>query len=196
MEGCSNLNPKNYNLLILQLNIRSLLAHQQEHRQLLHELEKRNSRIDVLLLCETFLSKNTINMVNIPDYTHFGNYWKEHKGQSISILLKNGIPYKRRDDLNIFLEGQTESIFTEITSKCGKPIVIRSMYRPPNTDLTQFKENPACIVSKVDQVKGKTPPDIIIEMDHNTDLLKGNQHTPTQKFINETAKLNLLPTIT
>ena len=77
MEGCSNLNPNNYNLLVLQLNIRSLLAHQQELRQLLCELEKRNSRIDVLLLCETFLSKNTINMVNIPGYTHIGNYRKE-----------------------------------------------------------------------------------------------------------------------
>ena len=70
------------------------------------------------------------------------------------------------------------------------------MYRPPNTDLTQFKENLACIVSKVNQAKGKTLPNIIIGMDHNMDLLKGNQHTPTEKFINKTAKLNLLPTIT
>ena len=35
IETCSNLNPNNYNLLILQLNIRSILAHQHELKQLL-----------------------------------------------------------------------------------------------------------------------------------------------------------------
>ena len=43
IEGCHNLNPNNYNLLVLHLNIRSLLAHQQELKQLLHTLDKRNS---------------------------------------------------------------------------------------------------------------------------------------------------------
>ena len=35
IETCSNLNPNNYNLLILQLNIPSILAHQHELKQLL-----------------------------------------------------------------------------------------------------------------------------------------------------------------
>ena len=30
LEKCSNLNPNNYNLIVMQLNIRSLLAHQHE----------------------------------------------------------------------------------------------------------------------------------------------------------------------
>ena len=33
-------------------------------------------------------------------------------------------------------------------------------------------------------------------MDHNMDLLKGLTHHPTQKFIDEIAEVNLLPTIT
>ena len=32
--------------------------------------------------------------------------------------------------------------------------------------------------------------------DHNVDLLKGNQHPPTQKFIENITDLNLYPTIT
>ena len=40
MEMCHNLNPNNYNLLALQLNIRSILAHQHELKQLLRILEK------------------------------------------------------------------------------------------------------------------------------------------------------------
>ena len=57
LDTCLNVNPNNYNLLILQLNIRSILAHQHELKQLLRDLEKKNSSIDVVLLCETFLTK-------------------------------------------------------------------------------------------------------------------------------------------
>ena len=38
IEGTANLNPNNYNLSVLQLNIRSLLAHQQELKYLLTQL--------------------------------------------------------------------------------------------------------------------------------------------------------------
>ena len=76
--------------------MRSLLAHEQELRQLLQTLEKRNSQIDVVLLCETFLTKKTENMVNIPDYSHIGNYRTERKGGGVLILLKSGISYKQR----------------------------------------------------------------------------------------------------
>ena len=40
--GTTNLNPNNYNLAVLQLNIRSLLAHQQELIHLLANLAKHN----------------------------------------------------------------------------------------------------------------------------------------------------------
>ena len=43
LEKCSNHNPNNYNLIVMQLNIRSLLAHQQELCQLLRMTEKKNS---------------------------------------------------------------------------------------------------------------------------------------------------------
>ena len=94
IDTCTDLNPDNYNLLTLQLNIRSLLAHQHDLNQLLHTLENRKSRVDIILLCETFLSKNTVNMVKIPGYIHIGNYRKDRKGGGVSILIRDGIPYK------------------------------------------------------------------------------------------------------
>ena len=196
IEGTINLNPNNYNLAVLQLNIRSILAHQQELKQLLVNLANHNCRIDVVLLCETFLSKHTLNMINIPGYTHIGNYRKDHEGGGVSILLKNGIPYKRREDLDIFIEGKTESVFIETISKCGRPILMGIMYRPPNTDLNQFSDNLTNIVNRARATKGKIPYEIILGMDHNVDLLKGNQHTPTHNFIENVTNLNLYPTIT
>ena len=196
VETCPNLNPNNYNLMTLQLNIRSVLAHQQELKQLLRDLEKKNSPIDVVLLCETFLSKNTINMVNIAGYTHIGNCRSEKKGGGESILLKDGIAYKRRTDLDIFQEGETKSVFVEILSKSGKKIIIGSMYRPPNTDISQFSNNIVNIIRQAKTAMGKSLPEIIIGMDHNIDLLKGSHHNPTQKFIDDLSNIDLFPTIT
>ena len=88
---------------------------------------------------------------------HIGNYRKDRKGGGVSILLKNGIPYKRREDLDIFIEGKTESVFIETISKCGRPILMGSMYRPPNTDLDQFSNNLINIVSRARATKGKYP---------------------------------------
>ena len=73
IENCANLNPNNYNLMVLQLNIRSLLSHQHDLSQLIRTTEK-NSRIDIILLCETFLSNNTYNMVKICGYTYVCNF--------------------------------------------------------------------------------------------------------------------------
>ena len=70
---CTNLNPDGYNLTILQLNIRSLITHQSELKLLLRTLEKKNTNIDIILLCETFLMKKTVQLVNIPGYTLISN---------------------------------------------------------------------------------------------------------------------------
>ena len=65
---CTNLNPEQYNLIIMQLNIRSILAHQFELTQLLQTMSNKNSCVDIVLLCETFLTDKTIKLVNIPGY--------------------------------------------------------------------------------------------------------------------------------
>ena len=41
LDSCSNLNPNNYNLIVLQLNICSLVAHQHELKQLIPTTEKK-----------------------------------------------------------------------------------------------------------------------------------------------------------
>ena len=70
------------------------------------------------------------------------------------------------------------------------------MYRPPNTNITQFSNNVTNIANQARAVKGKSSPEIVIGMDHNIDLLKGVHHILTHKFIEELLSINLLPTIT
>ena len=95
LNCCKDLNPNNYNLIVMQLNIRSLLSHQLELRQLICSVENKNSRIDIILLCETFLSKQTLNIVNVPGFIHVGNYRKNKKEGGVSILVREGVSYKR-----------------------------------------------------------------------------------------------------
>ena len=95
LDKCANLNSNNYNLIVMHLNVRSLLAHQQELCQLIRTTEQRNSRIDITLLCVTFLSKQTRQMVNIPGFSHVCNYRKNRKGGQVSILLRDRIMFKR-----------------------------------------------------------------------------------------------------
>ena len=196
IENCANLNPNNYNLIVLQLNIHSLLSHQHDLSQLIRTTEKKNSRIDIILLCKTFLSKNTYNMVKIHGYTHVCNFRKDKKGGGVSILVRDGIAYRRRQDLDVFEEGHTESIFIEVKSRNGKQIIFGSMYKPPNTSNEQFITNIMEIVHKTKSGKGQHSPELVLGMDYNINLLNGKSHKPTQKFIETMDGLLLYPTIT
>ena len=56
LEKCDNFNKENYNFIVMHLNVRSLLAYQVELKYLLRKLNTKGSRVDVVLLCETFLT--------------------------------------------------------------------------------------------------------------------------------------------
>ena len=196
LDHCTNLNQNNYNLITMQLNIRSILAHQQELSQLLRNLERKGSRVDIVLLCETFLTKKTEKMVDIPGYKLIGNHRPTRKDGGVCILLNENIPYKRRHDLDIFEEGILESVFMEIRAQNGKKIIVGSMYKPPNAKSKQLIDGLETRISKVRSNQRNDTPEVIIGIDQNLDLLKGQIHLPTRYFIDRIDELNLLPTIT
>ena len=90
-----NLNPNNYNLIVIQLNIRNLLSKQTELNQLLVNLENRNLKVDLVLLWETFLNDRTRKFVNIPGYKLYEDHCKNHKGRGTVILVCNEILSKK-----------------------------------------------------------------------------------------------------
>ena len=128
ISKCTNLNPSNFNLNILQLNIRSLLSHQHKLRLLLQQLNNKNSSVDIIALCETFLTKKVEKLVNIPGYTFYCKNRMEHKGGGVGLLIRNGICHSIRKDLNEFIEKESEHLFIEVLSKCGKKIIVGSSY--------------------------------------------------------------------
>ena len=190
---CTDLNPNQYNLIIMQLNIRSILAHQYELTQLLHTMSNRNSRVDIVLLCETFLSCKTVKLVNIPGYELVYNNRISSKGGGVGILIRNGIPYKRNNSLSMMIEKELESVYIDIATRNGSQIRVGSVYRSPNTDISKLIEH---LESVSAQIKTRNNHELIIGMDQNLDLLKSDEHASTRKFLDTILDNELWPVIT
>ena len=193
-DNCTDLNPSNLNFGILQLNIRGLLNHQKELSQLLQDLGIKNSKIDIVLLCETHLTRFTSNLVNIPGYNLVNNNRHTKKGGGTAVLVKEGMPFTTRSDIAPFYEQELELTYIEITAKNGKHFIIGSLYRAPNT-------NPSRLIEHISEVNSKRKSEsgikeLILGMDHNMDLLKSEAHTQTRKFLETLHDENLFPAIT
>ena len=192
-SNCANLNPDNYNLVVLQVNVRSQPSHQSELWSILHLLANRNSTVNILILCETFLLSKSEQLVNIPGYSWITNNRKNHKGGG-AILIRDGITYKCQFDLAIMHEKEVEGIYAKIRAKNGKNFVIGSLYRAPNTckeTLIQYMEE---TVNKLNSEKENK--ELILGMDQNVNLLKSERHKATGKFLDTILSLKLWPVIT
>ena len=108
-DNYENLNPSNYNFIVMQWNICSLMTNIRELKLLLNKLEQRNSTVDIILLCETFLNKSTEKLIKLPHYQLYSNHRKDHKGGGTAILVREGITHKRQKDLDVMLEKEVES---------------------------------------------------------------------------------------
>ena len=55
-------------------------------------------------------------------------------GDKTSATIKDTLQYKPRPDLEVFVEGELETIFIE-TTNTNKNTVVGSIYSPPNTNI-------------------------------------------------------------
>ena len=148
----------------------------------------------MVLLCETFLNNKTENSINIPGYTIIANNRQQTRGGGTAILIKDGLKFNRRKDLDIFIEKEVESVFIELLTRSNKHIVVGSMYRPPNNTDDTFLE--AILNTKHKLSIEKEKKELILGMDHNFDLLKSSEHKKTQYFFDTMLNKELFPTIT
>ena len=107
--------------------------------------------------------------------------------------MHNTLRFKEKTNLSHLNNENFEGVFIEFRQKSFKPIIIGSIYRPPNTNnknvLNHYKQ-------MIDLIKKDNITEIILGMDHNLDLLKASSHKITQEFIDLNFSNNLLPCIT
>ena len=190
-EQTNSLNGKNASLRILHVNIHSIPSKLDDLKSLLEKLKQNEINIDLLLLCETFLTENNKNLFNIPGYDLIEEHRIEKAKGGVAIYVNQCLQYNNRDDLKLFKEGQFEACFIEI--KCeSKNIVVGEIYRVPSTSEKEFLEDYEKLLEKI---KSENK-DIIIGTDQNLDYLNLHRHINTAKFFDLNLSLDLIPSIT
>ena len=87
-------------------------------------LKIKSQRVDVPLLCETNLNKNTTQLVRILGFDLILNQQEISKGGGTATLVGENINYTRRRDLEDFTEREIESTYIELRANNGKIFVV------------------------------------------------------------------------
>ena len=179
----------NNDLFILQLNIRGMYSKLNRLKSLIEERTE-GKYPDIILLCETWHSKNSPTP-EIEGYNSVHKYREHKKGGGVAVLISENLNYKLRPDLETSSQ-VFEHCIIEVKLKTEK-IICCSGYRAPNTDTEVFLKEYEKIVENINStIKTK----VVMGLDHNLDLLNYGKHRPTREFVCINENNNLVPGIT
>ena len=177
-------------LTVCFLNIRGLIGKQAILEKFLNHGIKQK-KLDVIMLAETWLTTNTITNFKIAGYKFHGINRTSRKGGGTGILISDELKFKARDDLETRSDC-LENCVLELETR-QRNILFCALYRPPNTNIKEFQKDYNKMLKKLQRNKRL---DCIVGLDHNLDLIKAEQHKPTQDFIEMTLDSKFYPTIT
>ena len=101
-EKITCLNEYNKNITMLQLNIRGLYSNKYELSQVLSNLKRQKTEIDIVILSETLLTAIKREHLVVKGYNMVSNERQIKKGGGVAILIRNKLIYKIREDLSTF----------------------------------------------------------------------------------------------
>lgn len=174
----------------MHINIRSLPNKLNKLDIFINNLRSENIGIDFLLLCETFLNNTNHDMYTLEGYKFVGKHRQIAKCGGVGIFIKNGISYKVREDLSIFVEREFESIFIEV-SFGNSHVVIGEVYRVPGTDCNIAVQRYSDIVTRLQNEHKQ----VVIGTDQNINLLDDNFQY-SRLLLDSFYSAGMLPTIT
>ena len=176
---------------IMQLNARSLLPKLAEISCLADELKN----LGIIAISESWLNDDTESLVNIDGFK-FINRNRQHKhGGGVGIFVADRFEFTVRHDLcplnNVFDWVAIELLNCQNTN--SKNIIVYSIYRPPNTDVSFFIEQ---INTSLKLLKHQPDNNIYLCGDFYIDLLNQDCHNIYADFVNILASLSFFPLIT
>ena len=175
-------------LVILQLNIRGLSSKLAEFKRLLKNLAD-SKKPDVILLSETWLNKSSPK-ISLPGYNIYNVHRTHKKGGGVSILISSIIKSCHKT-VNIQLNTIELCLVKIKLEHNQKNIVVGSLYRPPNTSCVEFVSEYENLVNHLKHADTH----LILDMDHNNNLLKASVHNSTQRFLEVNLDNGLYPCI-
>ena len=132
-----NYNWTNDDFIILNINIRGLYSKLGDLNRLVEQVSRSGSAPTVITISETWLNQHSPSF-DVPGYKIFRTDRLHKKGGGVAVLVSTRLTSRKLKDI------ETDSTIVEsciIEIKGNKhPIIVTSMYRPPNTDSRLFFE--------------------------------------------------------
>ena len=181
----------NKNLSFLHGNIRSL---NKNFHSLSNYLSTLPFDFSCIALTETWLNANSFDAINIPSYIHVGKFRTARHGGGVSLLIRDNISFKSREDLSKFNDN-FESFFVEIDksyTNTNVNVVVGVIYRIPGTDLSIFNDYYKTVM---ESIKSENKLCYILG-DFNINLLNSNNHNLSSDFLDLSFEYSFLPLIT
>ena len=174
--------------IVLNINIRGLYSKTAELNRLVELINGSGSAPTVITISETWLNQHSPSF-EIPGYKIFRTDRLHKKGGGVAVLVSMRLCSRKLTNV------ETDPMIVESCSVEIKgnthPIVISSLYRPPNTNSKFFLDSYRKLMV---QLK-KLTPEVIVGLDHNFDFLKSDHHGPTNDFVNLILDKQQIPTI-
>ena len=160
---------KNKSLSLFHLNPFSLTKNFDDLQHLLSYTRK---RFDIIAISETRIIKNIslLNNLNLNNYSFEFTPTETSAGGTL-LYIANHLPYKCRNDLNIYKKNELESTFIKLVNPKKSNIVVGVIYRHPSMDLTDFNCN---YLNKLLENISKEQKSIFLLGDFNINLLNYN----------------------
>lgn len=177
-------NSENFEMSLLHVNCRSLVAHFQSFLTLINSF---NFKIPVIAVCETWTTVANENDFSIPGYNFIVKSRQDKKGGGVGIYVLNGLEYTVRHDLDFNVEQTLETLIIELVRY---NTLIVCVYHPPNSDFQSFHSSFDNMLGLLNASKKKC----FVAGDFNIDLLKSDSHSSS--FINSVFSHAFLPTVT
>ena len=189
-KKCRDLDIKENNLSFLHCNIRSIPRNLDRFEEYVSNL---NIDFSIIAFSETWLKRDNEQCYGMHGYNAEYNSRPAKVGGGVSLFIKEGIEYTIRSDL-CNMSNVAETLFIEIDKDVfghDNNIIVGVLYRPPDTDMTRFNDFINDLTSTI-KTESKS---CYILGDYNINLLKIDQHGPTQEFVDTMYSQSLFPAI-
>ena len=171
LSPCSDGNKLN----ILHINIRSLVKNLDYLLLLLNDQREKNIIVHLIGICETMLTDQSAQLINLENYKCINVLRKERPGGGISILVHDSIMLKKV--IPTPFNDSFESCGIEVKYQ-GREIFMSEFYRIPNSPDLEFKTALNSLISISQPYQNQ-----FMCSDQNYDLIKTHLHKPTSDFL-------------
>ena len=187
----SNLRINEKDLSVIHLNISSLPLHINELKNFISFFKY---KFDIIYLSESRITKRNTLTTNID----ISGYSIEHtptesKAEGCLLYISDKIPYKLRNDLNVYCPKQLESVFIEVLLSNKPSQIISTTYEYPSMNVSTFTNDHLKNMLNAIHYENKST---LLTGDFNVNLINYDKKRGTYNFLELLFSYNFTPQIT